>query len=173
MKDDIRRQMIENRNNMSSKSLKAQNDQIMSMIQSDSYFQKATYVGIYYPLKNEVNLLGLTQGNQKYAFPKVESDGIHFYLLDKKTSFKKSKFGIMEPQAGMNVDQQIDYLLVPALAIAKNHYRIGFGRGYYDRFLAVIRPTHVMGVIYDFQEIESFKTDKHDQQLDGYFKGSE
>ncbi len=171
MKSEIRKQMILTRNQMSSNSLKDKNDKIIKAILDDDHFQNAKCVGIYYPLKNEVNLLPLTNGKQKFAFPRVESDGIHFYLLDAKTSFKKSQFGVMEPTGSENIDKDIDYLLVPALAISKDTYRIGFGKGYYDQFLTKVRPSFVMGVIYDFQEVEHIKNESHDQKLDGYFKG--
>ena len=172
MKNDIRRQMIKIRTESSSTAFNAQNDQIIKHILNDQKYIDAKCVGLFYPLKNEVNLIALTNGNKQYAFPKVEPDGIHFYLLDSKTSFRKSKFGVLEPHEGLIVDQEIDYLLVPALAISKDLYRIGFGKGYYDRFLALHRPKHVYGVIYDFQEINSFTQDVFDQKLDGYFKGS-
>jgi len=171
MKSEIRQQMILTRNQMKSNLLKDKNDKIIKAILDDDYFQNAKCVGIYYPLKNEVNLLPLTNGKQSFAFPRVESDGIHFYLLDSKTSFKKSRFGVMEPQNGKRCDKDIDYLLTPALAITKDNYRIGFGKGYYDQFLSKTRSNHVLGVIYDFQEVEHFKNESHDQKLDGYFKG--
>ncbi len=171
MKKEIRIQLIQTRNQMNSKQLHGKNEMIIKQIRNDDVFQHASVIGIYYPLGNEVNLLSLTNSNQKFAFPKVEPDGIHFYLLDEKTSFKKSQFGVMEPQTGVNCDKEIDYLLVPAVSISKDCYRIGFGKGYYDQFLSKIRPKHVMGVIYDFQEIDHFAIDSHDQKLDGYFKG--
>lgn len=172
MKDGIRRRIIEIREQSLTKSFNSQNEEIIEMIENDHEYQQAKCVGIYYPLKNEVNLLPLTKGEKKYAFPKVEKDGIHFYLLENNTSFIKSKFGVLEPHDGILADELIDYLLVPALAISKKGYRIGFGKGYYDRFLAQYRPKHVKGVIYDFQEIEDFPKDQHDQKLDAYFKGS-
>lgn len=171
MKDDVRRQMISKREQSLTKTFIQQNQEIIDQIENDLDYQNSICVGLYYPLKNEVNLLPLTKGNKKYAFPKVEKDGIHFYLLENKTSFRKSKFGVLEPHEGTIVDSMIDYLLVPALAISKKGYRIGFGKGYYDRFLSLHRPKHVKGVIYDFQEIE-FKQEQHDQKLDAYFKGS-
>ncbi len=171
MKDDIRRQIIKTRNEVSPRLFTHQNDEIILMIENDLDYEQSKCVGIFYPLRNEVNLLPLTKGQKKYAFPKVEKDGIHFYLLEQSTSFRKSAFGVLEPHEGTNVDQDIDYLLVPALAISKSGYRIGFGKGYYDKFLSLHRPKHVKGAIYDFQEID-FKQDQHDQKLDTYFKGS-
>lgn len=171
MKSEIRKQMISKRNQMQSHTLKEHNEKIIEKIKADDRFQNASCIGIYYPMQNEVNLLPLTSVHKKFAFPKVESDGIHFYELDPKTSFKKSGFGVMEPQAGRRCDEEIDLLLVPALAISKAGYRIGFGKGYYDQFLSKIRPKHVIGVIYDFQEIDAFDHASYDQKIDGYIKG--
>ena len=82
MKNDIRRQIIKVRSESSSNAFKEQNDQIIKQILNDQKFVDAKCVGLFYPLKNEVNLIELTNGKKQYAFPKVETDGIHFYLLD-------------------------------------------------------------------------------------------
>jgi len=78
---------------------------------------------------------------------------------------------VMEPMEGDIVDLEIDYMIVPALAILKSGYRIGYGKGYYDQFLKRIRPHRAVGVIYGFQEIDSFEIAEHDQPLDAYYTG--
>ena len=171
MKSEIRKMMLERRNTSSKKELNKKNKSIIKDILNNDQFQRAKTIATYYPMGNEVNLLPLLKNNQRFAFPKVESDGIHFYLYEKHIKFVKSKFGVMEPTYGELVDDQIDYMLVPALAISKDLYRVGFGKGYYDQFLSKHRPRTVMGVIYDFQELDTIPFDDHDQKLDGYMKG--
>ena len=171
-KSEIRLMMLERRNTSTKEELNKKNQSIIDQILKDERFICAKTVAIYYPMGNEVNLLALLKNKKNFAFPKVEKDGIHFYLYQDQTIFSRSKFGVMEPEQGELIDHQIDYMLVPALAISKSHYRVGFGKGYYDQFLAKHRPASVFGVIYDFQEVESFPVDDHDQKLDGYVKGS-
>jgi 5-formyltetrahydrofolate cyclo-ligase len=170
-KSEIRKMMLERRNLSSKKELNKKNQSIIDQVMKDERFLHAQTVALYHPMGNEVNLLPLMKTEKKFAFPKVESDGIHFYLYEQDTEFIKSKFGVMEPVQGVLVDDQIDYMLAPALAISKDFYRVGFGKGYYDQFLSKFRPATVIGVIYDFQEVETIPYDPYDQKLDGYMKG--
>jgi 5-formyltetrahydrofolate cyclo-ligase len=170
-KSEIRLMMLERRNTAPKEELNKKNQSIIHQIMKDEHFQHSKTVAIYYPMGNEVNLLALLKNKKRFAFPKVEKDGIHFYLYQDQTKFSRSKFGVMEPDQGELIDDQIDYMLVPALAISKDNYRVGFGKGYYDQFLAKYRPSSVFGVIYDFQEVDAFPVDNHDQKLDGYVKG--
>jgi 5-formyltetrahydrofolate cyclo-ligase len=171
IKNEIRKMMLERRNTSSKKELNRKNKSIIQEILADDRFKRAETVAIYYPMGNEVNLLTLMKDHKRFAFPKVEPDGIHFYVFDPHVKFVKSKFGVMEPPQGELVDDQIDYMLAPALAISKDLYRVGFGKGYYDQFLSKHRPRTVIGVIYDFQELDTIPFDDHDQKLDGYMKG--
>ncbi len=179
MKEDLNRfkstmrfHMLVKRNQTDKSILKAQSESIIKQIKEDPNYQKAHYVGIYYPIKDEVNLLPLLKEPKKFAFPRVDPDGIHFYEYGETTSFTKSKLGVPEPHLGLRCDKKIEYMLVPALAISTLGHRIGYGKAYYDHYLTFDRPEHVYGVIYDFQEISDFGYDEHDVRLDGYFKGT-
>lgn len=170
-KNEIRQVMLEQRSSASKCLLNKQNRKIIRQIKADERFQEANTIAIYYPMGNEVNLLPLLKEKKRIAFPKVEKDGIHFYRYHKGLEFMKSKFGVMEPVSKERIDDLIDFMFVPALAISKDFYRIGFGKGYYDQFLALNKPEVAMGVIYDFQEMDQIPVEDHDQKLDGYYKG--
>jgi len=171
MKGDIRKLMFEKRNQARLEDLKNSSLEIIKKIQEDPNYQKSSLIAIFYPMEREVNLLGLLQDEKKYCFPKVTKDGLHFYLYDPNQTFIISKFGVMEPEGGEIVDDQIDYMCAPALSISSELYRVGYGKGYYDQFLEKYRPKYVVGVIFDFQELEKFTYDSHDQKLDYYIKG--
>lgn len=68
---------------------------------------------------------------------------------------EKSPFGVMEPLASAPEIEpsKIDFVLVPALAIDPRGYRIGYGKGFYDRFLASLSDAKTVGIAYDFQLI--------------------
>jgi 5-formyltetrahydrofolate cyclo-ligase len=120
---------------------------------------------------SEIDLRGLMSEDKTFVFPRVDKDVMHFYKYDDQTAFIKSKFGVMEPEGHITYDNQIDYLIAPALAISKDKYRVGYGKGYYDQFLIRSRPKRVVGVIFDFQEVEYIETNPFDQKLDDYYKG--
>lgn len=62
------------------------------------------------------------------------------YIYDDETVLHKNKYGIMEPEGGHVVDAgRVDMVLVPLLAFDESGGRVGYGKGYYDRFLAQCR----------------------------------
>ena len=62
------------------------------------------------------------------------------FLFDRKTKLKVSSFGIPEPINGIEIDaKKIDLVFVPLLISDKKKYRVGYGKGFYDRFLAECR----------------------------------
>lgn len=170
-KIDIRKSMLHLRNRLSEEDVMLKSQTITTLIKNDTHYQHAKCVALFYPMGHEVNLLSLLTDQKQFCFPKVEKDGIHFYLTSDVSTFKKSSFGVLEPTEGVRCDEDIDYMLVPALAISDDYYRIGYGKGYYDAFLIKHRPTHVVGVIYDFQRVPYFEYHNHDQKVDRIFWG--
>jgi 5-formyltetrahydrofolate cyclo-ligase len=170
-KKEIRKQMLEMRSKFDRSEMRKKNRHIIQQIKHDKDYIDAKCVAIFYPMRNEVNLLELLNLKKTFAFPKIMDDGMHFIKYYPHQEFAASSFGVSEPITGDIVDDQIDYILTPALAISKKGYRVGYGKGFYDYFLAKHRPSHVVGVIYDFQEIDDFSINEHDQKLDRYIKG--
>jgi 5-formyltetrahydrofolate cyclo-ligase len=76
----------------------------------------------------------------KICVPKINSEGsMESYFLE-ESSIQLTSWGIPEPVGGYLVDSiEIDLIIVPLLAFDKNGYRVGYGKGYYDRFLKACR----------------------------------
>ena len=98
------------------------------------------------PEKKEVDtscIIPVLQGRDKHiAVPKViDETALSHHLLTDNTPLKKNKWNIPEPEAGIPIDeQQLDVVFVPLLAFDEAGFRVGYGKGYYDRFLAKCRP---------------------------------
>lgn len=131
----------------------------------------------YYPLKGEVNILGMIQkvlGKKIVCFPVVNKKTMEmtpYQVYDLKKDFKKGGFGVMEPV----VDSKrrvslgsIDCVLVPAVAFDKNRYRLGRGKGFYDRFIKRLgKSCQKIGVGFDDQLLDSLPVSiPHDQMVD-------
>lgn len=172
MKKELREWMIQKRKSINPEDKNILDQKIVREIRLDSNYKKSKCVAIFYPMANEINLLPLLKDDKIFVLPKVIKNEIHFFEFNQDTELFKSHFGVMEPNASIIMDEKIDYMITPALAISKDLYRIGYGKGFYDRFLMRSRPTHVVGVIYDFQEVEKIETNEHDQKLDRYIKVS-
>lgn len=171
-KSELRKIMMNKRSCLTSDQVNEKSNNIIGQIKVDHDYINASNVALFYPMKKEVNLLSLLEDQKTFLFPRVEKDGIHFYAYQKEMTFIKSSFGVLEPDGKtQEYKNNIDYMLAPALAISKKLFRLGYGKGYYDKFLSQYRPKKVVGVIYDFQEVETLSVDIYDQKLDDVIKG--
>lgn len=79
----------------------------------------------------------------RWAVGKTErkTSGMYHFVWDEQCLIRENKWGIPEPQGGIRVEEQeIDLVFVPLLVIDRQGQRVGYGKGYYDRFLAKCRP---------------------------------
>ena len=84
-----------------------------------------------------------------------------------KENLVRSKFGLLEPKSEIAVEP--DFILVPGLIWNDEGYRIGFGGGYYDRYLANFEGS-TASVLYDFQKMD-FEAESHDIAVQELFIG--
>lgn len=108
---------------------------ILKLIETNEYKQ-AKNIMIFYPMKNEVNLLELLKDSSKTFFlPKIDGKNLLCCEYKNGDELCESCFKTLEPKTeGVNKNQ-IDLVIVPALCCDKSNYRLGYGGGFYDRFL--------------------------------------
>ena len=97
-----------------------------------------------------------------------EDSSMSHFWRDDKLKLKKSSWGILEPQTGIEAAvKDLDLVLVPLLAYDRSKQRLGYGKGFYDRFLAGCRPDCVcIGVSLFEEENELPELNQYDQALD-------
>ncbi|MBO7214928.1 MAG: 5-formyltetrahydrofolate cyclo-ligase [Clostridia bacterium] len=124
-------------------------------------------VFIYRSFKNEVDTNRLIayflSQNKKLAYPVIKGD-IMVAGAPKTSGENHSKFGTVEPTLYQELND-IDICFVPLIATDKNKNRIGFGKGYYDKFLKT-HPCLKIGLCYDFQVVENITPNPWDIPLD-------
>lgn len=166
-KTDVRKNLLKTRKSLDKAFIEYHSNHIIVQILEDPNFINSNDIGIYMPVNNELDLTRLLSLKGKtFYVPKTVEDKIIFVEITKKTHLTKGPFQIDEPIEGREAEK-LDYLITPSLAIYNNR-RLGYGGGYYDKYLSKNRPTFVVGVIYDFQEVE-FEYDENDEALDYYF----
>jgi len=123
----------------------------------------------YYPSDFEVNTLKLLEKNFsnkiKIILPVIRGkNSINFYKWKNKEVLKVNKFGMLEPF--IQLDQIIpDVMLVPLLSYDKNKNRLGYGKGFYDRYLKRYDNILTIGIAFSFQKYHKLPVINNDVKL--------
>ena len=179
-KDEIRRQILEKRNNLSSKEVDKKSELIIENL--TPYLKNAQNIMIFTDMKNEVRITKLIElyPEKNFFISKIVNSKNREMKINKynENELVLHKFGYYESSSDDFYDEKIlDIVIVPALAFDSSKNRIGFGGGYYDTFLNKVRGknknTLFIGVCYDFQMIEEVPIEGHDITLDLVINESE
>ena len=133
---------------------------------------KKKIIGGYYPYNCEINtmeiLKNLEKKNYKISLPKISKNNqMDFYEWSFNDPMLINTFGIPEPSSSKKIYP--DILLVPLVAFDEKLNRLGYGGGYYDRYIArVLRFKKVItiGMAYSFQKIKKLTINRHDIRID-------
>ena len=130
------------------------------------FYQEAEVIATYLSFSHEFQTQELIEqalkDGKKVLIPKTYPKGRMEFVVYDPQQLKKTSFGLLEPQGNMEVvdASQIDLIHVPGLAFTTEGYRIGYGGGYYDRYLE-----HFVGqslsTIYPCQ-VQEFNLEDHD-----------
>ena len=108
---------------------------LIEKIRTNSLYKKANNIMIYYPTKSEVNLLELLSDNKTFYLPKVHDDKLLVCPYKTNSELEISSLHIMEPTSQPVNPDILDLIIVPALMADNFGFRLGYGGGFYDRFL--------------------------------------
>ena len=169
-KSQIRNKTLKIRKKLFDKDLKIDSDKFISFLKKNRLNLKN--FGGYYPSNYEIDDLAildlLEKKNFKVSLPIIKKDNqMNFYRWSRSDPLRVNKFGIPEP-----VSSKIfypDILLVPLVAYDNNLNRLGYGGGYYDRFIEKLEKTKKIikiGLAFSFQKISSIPIDQYDKRLD-------
>lgn len=138
-----------------------------SVVQSKE-FEKAQVVGAYHPKGSEVRtalLIGIAkEQGKKVALPRMEGCDMRFFEYEPADDLVEGRFGIMEP-APKKLVGHVDLLLVPGVAFDRKGCRIGYGKGYYDRFISEGRASFSMGLAYSIQLVNELPRGRFDRKM--------
>ena len=167
----LRRQIRQQKREMTPVQIETASAQLCKLfIQTEQYRQAKTVYG-YLPYNQEVRTLPLLEqallDGKQVAVPKVYGDEMRFIYMTDLSAVEKSSMGIPEPVADDPVaNDHTALVLMPGVAFTKDGKRIGYGGGFYDKFLSA-EPDHpTVALCYDFQIVEELPTQEHDIPVD-------
>lgn len=134
---------------------------------STKEWKEAKNIFCYFSIKNEVdtqNLLSIKEKN--WYIPKISGEKLLICPYN-FCQLKENRFGIPEPNSTPVNNDEIDLVILPALAADKNGYRIGYGGGYYDRFLGSLKKKiDKIILLYSDLVFDHIQYDEFDQKCD-------
>ncbi len=186
----IRKQKLALRNNIPEEQRILWSMDIINHLQTNPLYLNNNTIFLYSSYKSEVDTNFLIQHalqkNKRVFCPKVHDDEMEFYQIYSPDDLISGYKGIKEPSAAENTiypkntlsDESV-LIILPLAAFNKNCQRIGYGKGYYDKYLSKLTGSfYTIGLAYDIQFEPDFTADEFDYPLDYiitekkiYFKG--
>lgn len=167
MKDSFRRKIIEIRKHH--KEWEKESKQVAKNFLSLPFSENLSTFMLYYPHKNEVDTLEvinyLLGRGKTVLLPKVSQRHLLPIKIEGLKSLHTGYAGIKEPE-GEVFRGKIDLIVVPAVAFDRKGHRLGYGKGFYDRFLEDRKDSLKVGFAFDFQVIDNLPVEPHDIPVD-------
>lgn len=179
-KDILRKSCLEQRNSLGGRELRERSSNIFNNLKNMDEFKKSRYIMCYMSFGNEVDTSELIKEclelGKRVAIPLIEDlDGTGkkispCEISDMESNFEKGTYGILEPkkETARRIDPQvIDLVIVPGVAFDIKKNRIGYGAGYYDRFLKKVEKDCVkIAVAFELQIVDEIPYEDHDLPMD-------
>ena len=134
-------------------------------IKKNNIFKNSQNIMLFYPLKYEINLLDLISNEKKFFLPRTNRLNIDVCPYRKGDKLDIGGFGVKEPLTHPVSAKILDLIIVPALVVDKQNYRLGYGKGYYDRLL-IHTDAKTLVCIAKELVIENLPIEKHDKKID-------
>ncbi len=161
--------MLEKRDSTSEDLMKIASKQIHRNLKKISEFRLANSIGIYYPIGSEVPTQDILQeaisNGKDVSLPKVIGEELEFRKIKDFGDLEKGSFDIMEPKDGCEITEKLDIIIVPTVGISRDGYRLGYGYGFYDRFLSKLNAITI-SLTYAKQVVKSVPSSDEDVRID-------
>lgn len=165
LKDQLRQQCKQIRSALTRAQQNAASALICKQIESWPAFQEAEIILTYLPFKGEVDLTQLLTEfpNKVWAVPRIKPGGLMDFHRYDPDRLVRHAYGMLEPDPDCPIisPQQVQLALVPGLAFNREGWRLGYGGGFYDRFLENYRGISA-GITYQALLLDHVPHAEHD-----------
>lgn len=170
-KTELRREIRARKRAMTEAEIEERSAKLAQLFFASRAYQNAKTIYGYLPYNQEVRTVPMLEralkDGKKVAVPKVYGEEMKFLYLDDLNAVAKGYAGIPEPIADEPVaHDETALVLMPGLAFDPQGHRIGYGGGFYDKFLAA-EPNHpTLALCYEFQMLPKLDVEDHDIPVD-------
>lgn len=171
-KSVLRKEILNKRNSLSDTQISNKSKSIQDKLIGSREFSESKSIGVYLPIGSEVQtdeiIKNALVSEKIVLLPRIILNDLYYFVVGKhdfdRDLFDVSKFGIKEPKKTNMELEHIDLVIVPGIVFDHHGYRIGYGYGYYDKYMAMGKYSKSIGLAYDFQvaknPIPKFEYDK-------------
>lgn len=171
LKKNLRQDMKARRNALTEKEKSDASDRCLSKLKELPEFMNSDWIYAYIACRNELETADIIawclDHGKRVAVPKVHGEIMHFYEIHSLADCVPGAFGILEPVGEeKNRITEPGFMLVPGLAFDKKGNRLGYGGGFYDKYLASHGGIITAALGYQFQIVEEVPAEIHDKKMD-------
>ena len=173
-KEEMRNRMLEQRTSISQADFYGASAEIIGRLKEQQEYQSAGTIHCYVSMnqRREVETQELIREMLRKSIPVVVpvtnfADGtLNHFRLQSFDDLRENKWGVLEPEQGQEVSpDELDLVIVPMVAADESCNRMGYGQGFYDRFLSQVNGPKI-GLIYERNVVEELPTEEFDVPMD-------
>ena len=168
-KSALRKHLLEKRDATSSELRDIISEKIHENLKKISSYTNSQNIACYFPIGSEVDthdvMLNILKQGKNLLLPRIVDNNIQFYIVSNLEKLERGSFEIMEPKDNCEKAKKIDCVLIPTVGVSKLGVRLGYGHGYYDRFLSSTDAVKI-SLTYSKQIVKSIPSDSHDIKID-------
>ena len=166
MKKELRKEIIYLRDNLEDRYNKSMI--IKNKIMNLDIYKNSKVIALYSSMKSEVDTKELIKESlelgKKVLLPRIlNKNKMIFIEINNDTNYERNTFGVLEP-IGIE-EKNIDLMIIPGVAFDKDNNRLGYGRGYYDKYLKD-KNIYKIGICFHEQLVDNIEVEEHDIKMD-------
>lgn len=171
-KKELRKSILKKRASMSRESVEKFSQIICNRLTESDIYKSAENICLYIPIKNEVEVTYIIDAaidnGKRIWLPRIIEDTMEFYHYDRSvTLIPDHRYNIPEPQSDRRlIPDNKTLIIMPGAVFSVKRDRIGYGGGYYDRYLSKYPICRTAAVCYNFQIVDNIPSDVHDVKPD-------
>ena len=165
----LRKHLLEKRDATSAELRDISSERIHQNLKRITSFTNSQNIACYFPIGSEIDthniMLDMLEQDKNLLLPRIVNNNLEFCIVPNLEKLEKGSFEIMEPKDSCKKAEKINCILIPTVGISKTGIRLGYGKGYYDKFLSSTDAVKI-SLTYAKQIVKSIPNDSHDVKID-------
>jgi len=165
----LRKHLLEKRDSISFDLMEIHSEKIVSKLMKTKIISEAKSIGCYYSIGSEVQtvelITRLLDEKKSVSLPVISNSAMSFRIIEDIMKLEKNEFDIPEPKDNAIIQEKHDVILIPCVGLDNEGNRIGYGQGFYDKYLEGNNAIKI-ALSYSKQIVKSIPVSDNDIKMD-------